>query len=206
MADLAVPTKKLFSELLGGNTMPSTSSYLTQQHLEKIVAEVWQLPGVFFRTIPEWHKTKRATLFPEHPKPNYPLGGRLGKFILPSTEKWTPEAMTFANDVAFHIGQAAQLQGQRLPDSLKQWRPNRLRFNLMEGTKLHPAHIPDHIDPPEEVGVVVALELIGKYAGQLSLIFGADTCQALGQPQPLHELISHEPRLSLTLAELTQAA
>lgn len=206
MPELATSINSCFKELLSGNPMPSTDSYLSDRELASLAEEVRMLPDFFFRQIGDWQQTRRATLFPKHPKPNYPKIGGLRGIILPRSEKWAPEATRFANEIAFQIAQAAKQSGEKLPLSLKKWQPNRVGFNLMEGLDDDPAIIPEHTDPPEETGVVVALELLGASAGQLTLIFCADTCAALGVDQPPHQLVSHETRLSLTLAELGKKA
>lgn len=207
--DLKDAVEEAFKNLAGGEPMSSIDSNLTDEQLNPLLAEAQGLPKAFFRQIDDgdspWVNSTRATLFPKS-NAIWPLG-LVGKMALPRSEKWAPSISRFCSFAAATV-RAASIKGA-LPrdiDSLNCWNPNRVGINFMNGSPWDPASIGEHTDPPEETGLVMALELLGNSAGRLSFIFSADASKILGLDQPPHSLYSEEPRISITLAELQSEA
>lgn len=203
--DLRKAVEDAFTNLACGDPISSVDSNLNDGQLEAMLGEAQTIPQLLFRGVQDatspWINTTRATFFPRN-NTNWPAHA-LGRMILPRAEKWLPHSYRFSQHLSGLVKLVAnQNTVANNIHSLRSWTPNRLGLNYMDGTPSDPAEIKEHTDPVEEVGLVAALELLGNAAGRLTFIFSADTCRNLKLPQPPHSVISEEPRLSLTLAEL----
>ena len=151
------------------------------------------------RKVPDWHHTERATFIPYPPtqKADRTIARRLS-----ASQLWIPLTHNFAGELAINVreyGQKNQLK------ALSEWVPNRLGFNYLHGSVSDPALIREHVDVPEEHGLVIAINLgyTKEFSpGSMSFILGFDTCQELGIQQSRHEITSTEERVGLSIAHL----
>ncbi|MDQ5913403.1 MAG: hypothetical protein QG623_21 [Patescibacteria group bacterium] len=188
-------------DLQSGKPMSSFDSGVRDDMLEELGREASELPMFFSRDIAKWERTRRATFFPDG-APNTP---RFIKGIF-CAQKRIPHITSTCLRLIDDFNEVAKASGaaNTIP-SLSGWAPNRIGINYMYGNHKSPAFIPPHTDPQTETGLVMSLELIGRNAGQLSLIFGADSCIYAGigaEGQPLHSLETYEGRISVTVAQL----
>ena len=144
-----------------------------------------------------WLNVQRMTFFgPQHTKS---VAQRVASKLL-SAKVWVPELY----EIGDCIGIAVRASGEKYGlSTLQKWRPNRYGINVLFGSSEHPAVIAPHPDVSTEHGVVVALDLSGTPGcGNLSFIFGRDTCDSLGLEQSVHGVVSESRRVSVTLADL----
>lgn len=181
-----------------GQTLSTHKNLIKEDLLQALLIEALRIPSMMRRTVPAWHKTQRATLFPIRPAVNSPLVAR----TVLNANVWAPQSTVLAKLISAQVGQIASW-GPNYLHPLFGWQPNRIGFNYMQGTPSDPASIPPHTDVPEETGLVIALDLNGdETRGDLSFIFGADVCNGRSLPQPIHQAESKSERISLTVARL----
>jgi hypothetical protein len=164
-----------------------------------------------------WIGVDRATFFsPSHLK-RTTTAQKAGALLFPS-RLWLPRTHKVKNTFAEAMRTSAQNKNlTRKPSGitpLRNWRPNRVGINWMDGSSAEPAVIPEHVDTKDELGAVVVLEVFREGMSgtsyltdnNVSVIFGKDTCDDIGVPQAPHSAISSHLRLSVTLAELKPSA
>ena len=200
-ADKGIRLQRVKHALLDARTDGSAclSGLLTAKALDAMLHEAVRVPGVIKRRIDAWEKVNRATFVPGNPNGLLDIA----YFTLFNSKQFTPTAHAFTALIAQDVRGAGTLSRQ-LP--LAEWYPNRIGFNYMHGTPARPALIPDHTDPKEEHGVVLALNLdyssIGGYRGDIHFILSQDTCQEIGIAQAVHSVSAHSERIGMTIAEL----
>lgn len=171
-----------------------------KETIDAVLKEANGMPKLAARRVKPWTKTERSTLFVPR-EPNCPPLVRSVlncERLAPQTYRFTRMLASMVRTTAF---EASLERGYSL-DGLEHWRPNRVGFNYRRGSPKEPAHIPLHTDVKEEAGLVVAIDLTNDKAGGVSLIYGHDTCVRVGVEQHPHEVTAHEPRISLTIAQL----
>jgi hypothetical protein len=166
----------------------------------------------FFRAHGEeagWENVSRARFMrPAHIR-GMSVGQKAGVGLLAS-RLWLPQTHKRSKK----LGQAFQLanteSGANLK-SLKNFMPNRIGVNRMQGTPESPAIIMPHVDVPEELGAVVVFELFREGQAEaaylaeknMTVIFSKNTCDETGVDRPIHSIDTELFRVSATFAELT---
>jgi len=171
---------------------------LSLKALAEINYEANRVPKVLRRNIDEWHNTKRATFVPKRQ-----ISWKQPYFLAAIAKMWMPTAVALSNELTPIIQRNGLRDGL---SSLTDFQPNRLGVNYMHGSVADPAVIPDHTDPINESGLVVAVNLGNTVdhqdPGAINLILSKDTCDELGIAQPVHNVHADTFRLGLTIAEL----
>jgi len=161
------------------------------KQLQRLRAEARLVPQIIRRTIPEWERTERATLFAR------PQGL---KELLLSARMMVPAIYSAGRAVELQLRTAAEAG----PMPLTSWQINRVGINYMHGEENKPAQIPNHTDPSELHGVVAVLNL-SESLGRLTLYACADTCQAMGVKQVEHATRASFERTTVTYGQLQKA-
>lgn len=169
----------------------------------RLATEALDLPRLFFRDGPDWVNTKRATFFPRGSEPGiiWPVSHFL------SSDAWVPETQRLAASISNTVNQLSATS--TLPSSilgpLASWKPNRVGFNLTQGSTSSPGLIPNHIDPEALKGLVSVVELAGDSPGTMKVIYCKDICDVLGLKQAIHGVNpTTSLRLSATIAMLVK--
>lgn len=151
------------------------------------------------RPVRAWHRVNRATFFPgEHA--NTFIGRAL------RAETHAPLLTKTAECISDGLRSAGSEFGAGA-ESLASYDMSRIGINYMKGSRDEPAKIPDHYDPPEELGAVVVLTLqhsVGTVicGENIHVVFGADVCKNLGMFHYEHGVTSNSLRVSATIADL----
>lgn len=149
----------------------------------------------------EWVNGMRATFFEGVP-PRRGLPRLLAPLL--SAVVWVPEAVTFdteLRDAARRFAKKAKAPELYTPFT-------NIGVNYLYGgcgiTVGGPAHVPEHTDPAEEKGFVVAVTVAGppNEIGVVSLFACADLCAARGIQQVPHQASAITSRISYTFANL----
>lgn len=184
------------------------NDYFAEEAIKVVEAEARRVPKFCRRRIGEWPNVERATMSVGVPRTSLErlminlrsvenTRSRLRRVGLQAmhVEIIAPTVATLAKGLQTDIRTAAMQVGI---DTLTDLRFNRAGFNYMYGTPADPAHITEHTDVKEELGLVAAINLFGQSPGEMHLILGANTVEH----QTPHSIMASEFRESLTLAEL----
>lgn len=166
---------------------------LADTHADKIESmrkRARGLPFLVSRRMREWDHVRRATFF-EHP-----VGGL--RIALLSAIDWVPEAVGFSSELRDATNRYAD--ENNIP-KLKTPFTN-IGIHWMSGWPDSPAHIPDHIDVPEEKGYVAVFAVDGEDAGMLTMLACQDLCADRNIEQVVHGATAIDPRISYTFANL----
>ena len=152
-----------------------------------------------------WVNVQRMTFL--GPNNAETVGQKIASIILPAN-KWVPRMHQFGYNLQSRITASGKAFGV---STLADWSPNRYGINVLNGAPGLPAIVAPHTDVSTEHGVVVVLEIpednfsterVIFGSGNLSFIFGRDTCDQAGIAQRVHSVESETRRLSITFADL----